>query len=360
MKTINNTKKISLLSILTSIALLPGCGTEQDNKKKRNETAPIEETAPEESTSTNDVIASINGKPFMIQKDFDIFVDQLEAAQPGSKMYIMQDPNAEENIINSLIDNKILTEYWVKDEGIFDTPEYQKELEEYVKMCTMQLAQQKFEKQIIKDIKFDKAKAKKYYDKYKQYFLKETGGMQAQEVTFSDEQQAMEFLKKVKTPGADFTKLAKETGKEVIDLGTINNESTNIDDKIVKRISKIAKAPAFDLIKVDDTFHVINSTKKLETNYHVFDDVQDTLKEMMIQEEAPQLVSKKKEELRKKYKVEINEDFFKGKEANMDQMLAALAQQTGMSVDDLKKSMEGAEQEEDDDQTDEINLPQSI
>ncbi len=359
MKNINSSTRISMLGILASIALLPGCGPESEDKNK-SDIAAVEETTPEEATSADDIIASIDGKPLMIKQDFDTFIDQLEAAQPGSKMYLMQDPNAEESLINTLIDNKLLTEYWIKDEGIFDTPEYQKELEQYVKMCTMQLAQQKFEKKIIKDLKFDKAQAHKYYDKYKQYFLKESGGMQAQEVTFSDEKAAMEFLKKAKAPGANFATLAKEAEKEVTDLGTITDESTNVDDKIIKRVSKIAKAPAFDLIKVDDTFHIVNSTKKINADYHSLEDVQDSLKEMMMEEEGPQLINKKKEELRKKYNVEINEDFFKGKEGNMEQMLAALAQQTGMSLDDLKNSMCAAGQEdEDDNQMGEMNIPQS-
>ena len=81
---INNSTRIGMLSILTSLALLPGCGGDSDDQKTPDIAAVVEVT-PEESSSDT-IIASMDGKPFLTQETVDSYINQLDKAQEGARI----------------------------------------------------------------------------------------------------------------------------------------------------------------------------------------------------------------------------------------------------------------------------------
>lgn len=326
MKSVHTSIGTLVLSLLTLLVLFPSCGKQ---KELQQETPPPTVKAPEtpqQPAAADVTLASINNKPLLTKQEFEQYLNQIDEAQPGIKEWITHEPTMEQSFLNSIVDQKLIKDHWIKDKGIDKTPEYQNLLKQFMEMGTMQIANQKFEESVMKDFKVTDAEVKKYYNENKKRFVKTPGGVKAQEVVFGDERAANDFLAKAKVAGANFKELAKQAGKEVNDLGIVTRETMGVDPALKSKLLKVTKVPSIDLIKVDKEFHVVNSTDKTAEEYQTLDEAQELIKQMITYEKAPAMVQEKKQDLRKQYKVDINEEYFQEKAKALEKEMADTAE----------------------------------
>ncbi len=322
--------------LLSVIALLPGCGP-----------AKIEQ--PETTTHSSSVDASVNDDvllsvtdergqqiPLVTVKHLHEHLDMVAEANPQVKMVLEIMPDAERDIFfKGLKRNKILRE-WAKRNKIDDTAEYQRDLTLIMDMGRSSLDAQHFQKGLT--IKITDTDVRKYYDEHKDEMpglIASPEGVKALGVMFENSDKANDFLARVKTPGADFTKVAKELNVEVDDFGGGLSQRSFVDAALKDKILGVKKFPATELIKVDDKkIWVVRVLAKEKAQYVPFDQVKENLRSMLNEQEMGKAFEKEVDKLEKEYKVVEHSAYFEKKKQQAEEERKQAETQQATEKDD--------------------------
>ncbi len=314
------------VSALTGILFLaPGCGETAKNSEapvaEKQEQISVEapKTTPQ-NVAGQEILMSINGKPVIYEADLHQYKNDIIDAQPeqGREQYrqlIEVIPGAMRNIFDSQV-NEELINIWIKKSGIDQSDAFKKEeqenLERFKKINNRTLKIKKFQES--NPVTISAADVKKYYDENKDKIAELTisaAGVVAKGVSFDTEEGAKAFFNAVKNNINDFEKIAESKKLTIKDFGTVSEKSYEVEGPLRTKIITIPKFPTIEFIKVgDNAFVVVKATSKEEAKYVPLEQVKQGIEDMLKQQKSTEGLMKKLEELKKEYKIEVNEDYF--------------------------------------------------
>lgn len=312
---------------LSSLLVLPGCSIlallkkhfSSDAKVATTQNAGASNAAVKDGTPT---LLSIDGKPVITEKTFNEYFEQFVASNPRLQSMIQFMPNAKKEIFDGMVNERLLLA-WGEKNNIHEDSEYQKELEQGMRMMKMGLAAKKFEKDIIGKMTVTDKEMHEYYDAHKDpELLVAPGGIKAQGVEFESQDKAQAFFESVKSAPTNFNSAAK--GKKVKDFAPINQQSFDVAKSVKDKILSLQKFPSVVMAKADDNkYWVVVALSKEKAQYRSFDEVKEGLSKMIEREKAMKIYSEKMGELKKKYNVEENATYFEQNMPAMPQMPSA-------------------------------------
>lgn len=304
------------LSLLLSLALLPGCWPFE--QKEEPDTVPMSKLTPSQKvTDGSEVLLSINGRPVITEKSLQEYIEQAKGANEQVAMILEIMPNAEHDIFfNGLMQDKLLKE-WIKDKGIDQRQEYQNDMKQLLQMAHSSLAAQYFQKEL--NVTVSDSEARKYYDEHKQEIpgvIVSPGGVKARGVVFDDTAKAQAFYAKLQA-GANFATTAQEENLTIDDFGgqPINDRSF-VDPKVKEAVLAISSYPKAVLVKLDDgKAWVVQALAKEQAEYLPFDQVKEGIKNMLKERKVAEVFEQEIKKLKSKFKVVENKAYFEKKTA---------------------------------------------
>lgn len=298
-----------------SLLLLSGCDWKSKFCGGQGSSCKKLADAIEYPTDGSTVLVSMEGKPLITQKSLEIEKNDLLEANPQLKSMVMyMDPEAlDRNITEGLMSQALVTRY-IKEMKIDERADYQQDLKRMLRSVQQMLDTKYFTQEF--PISVTDADLQEFYEKNKDimpHFLLSRGGIKAMGISFEKEQEAKDFLNKVKTNKNDIAKAAQGTdlAKKVTDFKLVSDQSIGIDNELKNKILAM-KAPSASIIKVNDkTFWVVVAHGKEENKYRPFDQIKGDIRQLLEKEKRVESFDQEIAKLKEKYKIEFNAEFFK-------------------------------------------------
>ena len=152
---------------------------------------------------------------------------------------------------------------------------------------------------------------KKFYDEHKDtMYAQSPAGVSATGVSFDNEAKAKEFLAKAQAPKADITKLAQAQNLAARNFGRVNATSHHVDKALLDKILAINKFPSVQLVKVNNTWWVIEAKGKEEAKYFPFDQAKEDARQKLQAKHMGEMFEKEINKLKSQYGVVENKAYF--------------------------------------------------
>ncbi|MGD1997751.1 MAG: peptidylprolyl isomerase [Candidatus Dependentiae bacterium] len=279
------------------------------------ETEPLSPADIMEQNSNGPVIVKIEGKPVGYKDEFlqfaQDFIKATPLAQFGLNDYASAPAPIKEQLFNAYVEQKLVTR-WGHDEGVEHEAEYKETLNRLLARIKQELMAKTFEKRIFDSITVSDEEVRSTFEKHKERFIKEQGGLQVIGAGFDADEKATVFQHLLNEgSNRSFEELAKESSGEFKDFGRI---STDPRMAFTSPLPPALRATVFSLDKNDtygravdgDTHWVLKVTDRSEPTYSSFDEVREQVTmgartEKFMQEREVQLKA-----LREKYTVDID------------------------------------------------------
>lgn len=286
-----------------------------------------------------EVLVKIKGQPAVDVQCYADYWEDFVKSDPRIEQVLPFHPTIRHEVCKQLVNEKVIQE-WIKDKKLDQSADYQKKLKKAREVTERLVALQAFNEDVLKNIDQSEAALEKYYNENRDKnpmmqnapFAKTPESTKAQQVTFSDEKSAKDFLAKAQKAPQDFATLAKAAKKDVKDLGSVNDQSRNVDFGIKAKLKNLASGQV-DLAQAGkNQFVVIKAVAKTPATYASFAEVKDYVKELMTRDLYEKAITGRLSELKKEYKVEEEpaEAYFKKeseeKQAQMQEKLKAMQQ----------------------------------
>jgi len=323
-----NSHKIFLVAGFISLIMLPGCKWFETSKEEvvsastRSSAQPVSE-----EMLTGDVIVTMNGKPIITSGILEEEKENIFKSNPQIRAAIaFMDPKVlDRNLTDGLVGQAVVDQY-VKEQKLNQSDEYKAELRDAQKAIERMLNAKYFSQKF--KVSVTDAEVKDFYETNKDTMpglLLSQGGVVASGIEFDDEGIAKEFAAKAR---GNFKKAADDAGlsSKIKDFKMVNSQSIGIDSALRDKIIAIKHVPSVEIIPVGKSFWVINATAKEEAKYRPFEQLKDNIKQELEKNKRGEMFEKEVNELKKKYNIVINEDYFKGAELPASEMSEELGQ----------------------------------
>ncbi len=349
-----NKKTLFHLSLLMSgLVLLPGCFQNEGTAKEQKAACPIDRKIPAGDSSM--IVATIgpDKRPLLTANMLDGEIETIIESNPQfATMFVMQ-PQYEKEIAKGIVQQDVIREY-VMREKLDQTPEYQAEYQKGLKQAR-QVADGKVFMEKHSAAITDKD-VKDFYDEEKDknpQFMVSKGGSQAMGVPFATQEEAKAFLVKAKSKPTQLENVAKQADlkDDFKDFNLVSQMSFGIDPAVKAEVLKVTKVPSVQVVKGDDEkFWVVAVTKKEEPKYHEFAQIKDQLKQYLTQQKQVEVVKIALEGYMKDYQVNLNDDYFKKRleekqqvqAQKQDQLKQAMMAQNGQQTVEVAKDADDA------------------
>jgi peptidyl-prolyl cis-trans isomerase C len=321
-------KQAQLSLFIVSLFLLSGC--DFFNKSKKESTQP--EASPQSVTNETDktpqpkdssnVLATIDGKPLLTEKQFEEYKRQFAQAQPNYAPFL-NDPAIEEQVFEGQLNEKKL-ELWAKENNIAQKPEFKKDLEDIMDFGKRSLNVKYFQE--AHPVTVSDADARGFYEENKQspQFMMDAGGVKAQAVMFDSKDKAEKFFDEVKDKPTKFASEAKDEDLKVKDFGFVQKQSFNVEGPLREKILSYKSFPKVELVTINDkSYAVVYATEKKEAKFVDFEQVKEPIKNMLKQQKSAENMMQKMQELDTKYNVKKSDYFEQKKKAREDEQKKA-------------------------------------
>lgn len=294
-----NRTQFSRLVAFATLAVLGGCGP---FGRKEQPTAVSE-----------DVLLTIDGQPALTVRDFEQYEEQIFQANPQLRSMMAVMPDIEKNLFDALASQELLWADAVR-KGVDQSPEFNREVEQNVRMIKRGLAVRNFQKD--NTVTISDADIKKYYDDNKEtIYQMAPSGIQTTMVVFDKEPEARAFMEKAKGK-SDFAKFAQDSKLNARNLGRINDQSSYIDESVKKTVLGTKKFPSTLVMKMDDgKWAVIHVKSKEEAKYYPLDQAREDARTRLYNEKMAKLLTDTLEKLKKEYNAVENTQYFAKKAA---------------------------------------------
>lgn len=257
------------------------------------------------SLFAGDVVATVNGKD-ITKDDVNAFLKPIAG---GATLDVIP-PQAQEKIIEQVIEKKLLGEYAIK-EGITKNKAYKEALEK----IKGDLALEVWMGEQFKKVEISDAEAKKFYKDNKEEKFKQEESVKARHILVKTEDEAKELIKEVnkaKDKKAKFIELAKSkstgpSGANGGDLGYFNKKQMVpefSDAAFAQKTGTVSAKP----VKTQFGYHIIYVEDKKTAGYVEYDKVAKQVQDYLKMEKFKEITEGKAKELRKKAKVKITVD----------------------------------------------------
>lgn len=322
-----NRKNVVFIAISGSLLLsLPGCKLLNwfKGEKKEEMAKPITSAAAsksEEKPLTGEILVSVNNRPLISVDSLQHEKDKLLKSNPQLKamMAFMDSKQFDFNLSMGLL-NQELVDLDIAERGINKQAEYQLELEEGYKAIERMLNAKYFSQEFPVTVSIDEVKS--FYEKNKEAMpnlLLSRGGVGAVGIQFDDQAKAQQFLEAVRAGNNDVNKTAQAQGlsDKVKDFKLVNNQSTGMDAPLRDKIVGMKKVPSVEMFTIDGKFWVVSATTREEAKYRPFDQVKNEITAYLEKEKRAERFDEEIDKLKEKYRVTVNEDYFKVEEPSM-------------------------------------------
>lgn len=300
-------KNITFSLMAASLLILAACDRTGKESTGASAASSQGSTAP-----TGDVLVTIGGKPAVTTKEFEEYYEQVLEQQPQLKSFAQFMPDLKENIFNTLVSQKLI-EHWADDRKIAETKEYQDDYDTALTNIKRGLAIKFFQQEHPVDV--SDADVKKFFEEHKDtMYASSPSGVSAIGVSFDNDAAARAFLAKAQAPKADITKLAQAQSLAARNFGRVNASSQHIDKALLDKILAINKFPSVQLVKVNNTFWVIEAKGKEEAKYFPFDQAKEDARQRLQAERMGKMFNEELGKLKSQYGVVENKAYFEKKE----------------------------------------------
>jgi peptidyl-prolyl cis-trans isomerase C len=291
---------------VAALMMLSGC--DFCCKKKSCSTSSSGASMPD-ANDTSAVLLTIGGKPVVTENQFLAYYDQFIASNPRLQGMIQFLPNAKQEIFKGMANEEIVM-HWAEQNDVASSADYQKELDQAVKMIKRGLAAKRFEQTVVGKVTVTEAEMKDYYEKHKNpELIVAPGGIKALGVEFDSKAQAQAFLAKV-TP-ANFKSAAEAEKRKIREFAPINEFSFDIDKNVKDKVAAVKTFPSVLVVEASDKkCWVVDAISKEETKYRSFDEVREGLKAVIEREKMAKIWTDKIDELKKQYDVTEDTAYF--------------------------------------------------
>lgn len=312
---IKNTVKFAV--VIALVVVLGGCKPLMDlfNKKE----AVKEKTSTtliQKDTDNSTVLLNIDGKSAITENDFNKHLTQMLQVNPyfrGASVDSLPG-QLKRKFFDELIKQELIIA-WAFKNKIDQDEEFKKSYEEMKNLVRRSLLVQRFETKLFEDVKVSEKEVKDYFDNNKDKFVKESGGVTIEGVSFDDDASATEFLNNVKGKEIEFKTIANTDSKGTFkSFGRIEDKQAGAGvsvPKVIKdKASSFTKFPAVGKVQSDGKVWVICASDKKETIYFELNEIKDQLEGMLKNNMFREILDKKIETLKSGFTVDVNEGFF--------------------------------------------------
>lgn len=319
-------KRFSGVAVV-ALMLLSGCDLFKCKSKKCGSVC-----SPSSSNVKDDseVLLSIGGKQAVTKNQFDAYYTQFLAANPRLQGMIQFLPNAKQEIFKAMANEEIVL-HWAEQNSVCETPEYQAEFEQAVKMVKRGLAAKNFEQNVVGKVSTTEAETKEYYEKHKNpEFIVSPGGVKVVAVEFDakDKVRAYALFDKTKANASTFKTVAETDKYKVKDFAPINDFSFDIDKNVKEKVSALKTFPSVLVVEgADKKFWVVQAISKEDAKYRSLEEVRDGIKFAIEREKMAKLWNEKIDDLRKKYDIVENVAYFESEKPMVSQGQMPLSQE---------------------------------
>jgi hypothetical protein len=314
-------KNIVFGGIFTTLFLLPGCGL--FDMFKRESVTTTEATSPvggDQEVMTGEVLVTINDRPAITTDRLAVEKEKLLKSYPQlvDALPHMKIKDFERNLLDSIIGQSLADEY-VTVNKINQTEQYKKELKEICKAMEHMLNAKFLNESVTVSVSDSEAKA--FYDANRdkiQGALLSRGGVAAQGIEFTNPVDARAFVTQAKMPQGSFTKAAQNDNltAKIKDFKLVNSSSIGMDEALRDKIVAMKTVPGVEMIEANGKYWVIAATGKEEPKYIAYDQIKDRLKQQLEAGKRQEVLEQKLTDLRKEYKVAVNEDYFRDEQGD--------------------------------------------
>jgi hypothetical protein len=294
--------------LLAPLLLLSGCLPTTE----KHETEVITSEIDTHSNGIEDgspVLMRIDGRPVLTVKSIDADFERLVEENPQFKQVLPFMPDAKMNFFKGMVSQQIIDEY-IRRNGIDTSPEYQREFAKTVDQVKHMMNMNYFSERHPAEV--SEAEVRKFYDENKDRIpdlMQSQGGVKAEGVSFSNEDDAKAFLAKAKEASASFEKSASEAGyaSHYNDFKLVNAQSMQIDPALKAKILRIASFPSVELVNVGNDWWVVYAESKVEPTYVPYDQIKPMLQEHLKKQKQMETFEKVIDTYKDTYGVEIDD-----------------------------------------------------
>jgi hypothetical protein len=263
------------------------------------------------SADGSTVLCTIGGKAVITAAQFEQYFNQFVAQNPRIQGMIQFFPNAKQEIFKTMANEEIVA-YWADENNISQDPEYQRELEQALKMVKRGLAAKTFQDKHVGKVAVSDSEVKDYYEAHKNPdLIVSPGGIKALGVEFATKALAQAFLDKAKSNPTKFKSLAEADKQKVREFAPINSFSFDVDKNVKDKVSELKTFPSVLLVEgADKAFWVVAALSKEDAKYRTLDEVRDGIKSVIERDKLAKIWNDKLDDLRKKYEIVENTEFF--------------------------------------------------
>ncbi len=305
-------KYLGVFVAVLTVILFVGCG-EKSKKESVSALDPVKEQA-----GNSIVLLNVDGKQAISEDDFNKHLAQMLQANPYFRGASAESLPKElkRKFFDELVKQELIIA-WANKNNVDADTEFQKNYEELKKLVRRSLLVQAYEKKLFEGVDVTDAEIKNHFDKNKDKFVKDQGGILVEGVEFANDADALLFLNKVSVKESDFKKMAKLSfEKSYKSFNRVAEKqsaeySVSIPKEIKEKVLALTKYPSIIKVAVNGKVWVIHAFDKKDTVYFDLNEIKDQLKEMLKMNKFRDILNENVDKLRKEFTLDINEDYFK-------------------------------------------------
>lgn len=262
------------------------------------------------------VLLKIDEKPVITRNEF---YKEL-AGMIGQMDPKLLPKDTQRKVLDDLIKFKLVVAAAEKSD-VKNDPEFKKAFDEQVARLEELLVSRIFEKKQFDAVVIADAEAKEDFDKHKERYIKEQGGVLVSGVSFKNKEKALAFYDKAKKNLKDFDSVGrKEKDGKFRDFGRVTEKApapqqgqgmvSMVPAPIRTAVYKLSKLPSVDVVKDEKETWVIKVSDKKDPEMFEFAEIADRIKNQLRVNKFMKERNAQQDELKDQFKVWVNEAYF--------------------------------------------------
>lgn len=280
-------------------------------------------------------LLSIGGKTVLNEGDFNKHLTRMLQMNPyfrGAGLESLPLP-VKRKVFDELAKQELILAEAYKSK-LDESEDFKKSFAEMSELVKKSLLVQQFEKALLEGIKVDDSEIKADFEKNKDKYIKDAGGVTVSGIKFDTDLKAMAFLDKVRGKFAEFNDIAqKESAANFTDFGRVSDEMrgmpmNDVPAEIKKKAFSLTKVPAVVKVQSGKDFWVICATDKKGKEFFALEEIKPQLESMLKNNKFRAALEEKLATLKRDYNPEINESYFNPEVPNIEQSGVAMEEET--------------------------------